>query len=77
MAVTLNTADNASYDPKPIRLMAMHQKTEIQTARIGVPVKGRIFSQALEKGISLSREKANTVLARACMAVNVTNFCKD
>ena len=54
--------------------MAIHQKTEIQTARIGVPVRGRILVQTFEKGTSRSRENAKTVRASDCIAVNVTNL---
>ncbi len=52
----------------------MHNNTEIQTARIGVPVNGMILVQTLENGMSLSRENAKTVRPRACIAVNVTNL---
>lgn len=74
MAVTLKTPRMAAYDPKPIRLMAMHQKTEIHTARIGVPVIGRILVQRFGNGKRRSREKAKTVRARDCIAVKVTNL---
>ena len=51
----------------------MHQKTEIHTARRGVPVRLLMMVQSLEAGMSLSREKAKTVRARACVAVKQTN----
>lgn len=51
----------------------MHQKILIQTAYSGVPVIGLIFVQTLESGISRSREKAKTVRANACVAVQQTN----
>lgn len=64
----------AVYDPRPIKLIAIQKNTEIHTARIGVPVNGRILVHSLEPGMSRSREKAKKVRASACNAVNVTNL---
>ena len=74
MAHTLNTPEMAMYDPSAIRLMAMHQKTLIHTAYRGVPVQRLMMVQTFEKGMSLSREKAKTVRASACVAVQQTNW---
>jgi hypothetical protein len=70
----LNTPEIAAYDPRPIKLIAMQKKTEIQTAYRGVPVSGVTIVQTEDSGSKRSREKANTVRARACMAVKHTNL---
>ena len=57
-----------------MRLMAIHQKTENQTAYSGVPVFLLTMTHMRESGIRRSREKAKTVRARACMAVKQTNW---
>jgi hypothetical protein len=61
----------AAYDPRPIRLITIHQNTAIHTAKRGVPVLMLILVQMLEKGSSLSREKANTVRPSDCYSLLV------
>lgn len=50
----------------------MQKNAEIQTAYRGVPVLVLILVQTLEKGISLSREKAKTVRPSACYLLSAT-----
>src|SRR5436853_6931053 len=62
----LKTPEMDAYDPSPMRLIAIHQNTEIQTALRGVPVRLLITVQIFEPGMSRSREQAKNVRARAC-----------
>ena len=57
--------------------MAIHQKTENQTAYSGVPVFLLTTTHMRESGIRRSREKAKTVRARACMAVKADELEDD
>lgn len=70
----LKTPDMAAEEPRPIRLMTMHQNVENQTAFSGVWVSGLTTTKIRLKGSRLSRERANTVRARACIAVKQTNW---
>lgn len=66
MAQTLKTPAMAMALPRPIKLIRMQKRTEIQTAFMGVFVVQFMEVQMRDRGRRRSREKAHTVRPKDC-----------
>ena len=69
IAVTLNIAEMAVYDPRPMSVMAVARNVMSQVLLTGVRVWGLIRYQNLLNGMSSSLDSAQNVRAPACMPV--------